>query len=235
MSRPDWIHCAPLIVALALAPRAWAQEVGYPPTRSPFRDLEYRHELTLFGGYYAAGKDPAGVAPQSGPMLGVRYDANVGGPVALFLRASYVASERRPVDPTQPADSRDLEVRSWPLYITDFGLSLNVTGQKSYRRMVPVVSVGIGFAADGNKSVPEDPFRFGTVFAFTYGAGVRFVPGGRFQIRLGADGYFYRLRYPSGYYVPASDGTTVVSADQARNFWKNNAALTVGASFLFFR
>ena len=224
-----------LAAVLTLAPRAWTQEVGYPPARSPFRDLEYRHELTLFGGYYAAGKDPAGVAPRSGPMLGLRYDANVGGPVSLFLRASYVASERRALDPTQPAEARDLGIKSWPLYVTDFGLSLNVTGQKSYRRMVPVVSVGIGFAADGNRSVPEDPFRFGTEFALTYGAGLRFVPGGRFQIRLGADGYLYRLRYPSGYYVPASDGTAVVGASQARNFWKNNVALTIGASYLFFR
>lgn len=235
MSKIGWAQCAAAIVALTFAPRAWAQEVGYPPTRSPFRDLEYRHELTLFGGYYAAGKDPAGVAPRSGPLFGVRYNANVGGPVALFLRASYVASERRVVDPEQPAASRDLGVRSWPLYITDFGLSLNVTGQKSYRRMVPVVSAGIGFAADGNRSVPEDPFRFGTAFTLTYGAALRFVPGGRFQIRLGADAYLYRLRYPSGYYVPASDTTAVVGPSQARSFWKNNAALTIGASYLFFR
>jgi hypothetical protein len=235
MAKTCWVHCAALLTAFVLVRSTSAQEVGYPPTRSPFRDLEYRHELTLFGGYYAAGKDPAGVAPRSGPMLGVRYDANIGGPVSLFLRASYVASERKTVDPTQPAASRDLGVKSWPLYFTDFGLSLNVTGQKSYRRMVPVVSVGIGFAGDGNRSVPEDPFRFGTVFALTYGAGLRFVPGGRFQIRLGADGYLYRLRYPSGYYVPASDTTAVVGPSQARNFWKNNAALTIGASYLFFR
>jgi hypothetical protein len=233
--KSSWVQRLVFLTAVALGQSASAQEVGYPPARSPFRDLEYRHELTLFGGYYAAGKDPAGVAPRSGPMLGVRYDANVGGPVSLFLRASYIASERKMVDPTQPADARDLGVKSWPLYITDFGLSLNVTGQRSYRRMVPVVSVGIGFAADGNRSVPEDPFRFGTVFALTYGAGLRFVPGGRFQIRLGADGYLYRLTYPSGYYVPASDGTAVVGASQARNFWKNNGALTIGASYLLFR
>jgi hypothetical protein len=126
-------------------------------------------------------------------------------------------------------------VKSWPLYITDFGLALNVTGQKSYRRMVPVVSTGIGFITDGNRSVEQDPFRFKTVFAFTYGAGVRFVPGGRFQIRVGADGYLYRLRYPGAYYVPASDGTSVVTASQAQSFWKNNGALTIGASYLFFR
>ena len=39
---------------LALAPGAsLAQDVGYPPARSPFRDLEYKQEVTLFGGWFA--------------------------------------------------------------------------------------------------------------------------------------------------------------------------------------
>ena len=63
--------------AALLASTAGAQ-VGYPPERSPYRDLEYRQELTLLTGYYAASADPAGVAPRSGPMLGLRYDVRVG-------------------------------------------------------------------------------------------------------------------------------------------------------------
>ena len=54
-------------------------------------------------------------------------------------------------------------------------------------------------------------------------------------MRLGADAYLYRLNYPAAYYAEASDGTAVVGPRQAKNFWKNNVALTVGASYLFFR
>lgn len=214
---------------------ARAQEIGYPPERSPFRDIEYRQELTLFGGWFLAGKDPAGIAPQSGPTLGLRYEANVGGPVSLLGRLSTVLSERRVVDPREPEATRELGVQSWPLYIADFGVALNLTGQKSYHRVVPVVNLGFGFVTDFSRSVEEDPFKFGTTFALTYGAGLRVVPGGRFQWRLSLDNYLYRLEYPASYYVLPGDGPAVVDADQKRSFWKNNTAFTLGGSILFFR
>ncbi len=214
---------------------ARAQEIGYPPERSPFRDIEFRQELTLFGGWFLAGKDPAGIAPQSGPTLGLRYEANVGGPVSLLGRLSTVLSERRVVDPREPEATRELGVQSWPLYIADFGLALNLTGQKSYHRVVPVVNLGFGFVTDFSRSVEEDPFDFGTTFALTYGAGLRVVPGGRFQWRLSLDNYLYRLEYPASYYVLPGEEPAVVDADQKRSFWKNNTALTLGGSMLFFR
>jgi hypothetical protein len=83
-----------LAFALALTgtPALAQVDVGYPPPRSPFRDLEFRHELTLFGGYYIAPKDPAGAAPRSAPMEGLRYELVVGGPAQLVLRLARVYS-----------------------------------------------------------------------------------------------------------------------------------------------
>lgn len=220
--------------ALGVPASGSAQQVGYPPDRSPFRDLEYRHELTLFGGLFGAGKDPAGVAPQGGPMAGLRYELRVGGPAQLMVRAAYIQSERNALDPSEPEATRDLGVHSAPLYLVDAGISLNLTGQKSWRRLVPTVNAGIGVVA-GNQDVENDPYRFGTPFAITYGAGLRYVPGGRFAMRLGVDAYSYRLKYPADYYATTSDGTAVIDARQSTNFWKNNVALTIGASYLFFR
>jgi hypothetical protein len=34
----------------------------------------------MFGGYYNAGTDQVGVAPQGGPMVGLRYDLDSEGP-----------------------------------------------------------------------------------------------------------------------------------------------------------
>lgn len=225
---------AALACAALAAPSSSGAQVGYPPERSPFRDLEYKHELTLFGGLYQAGDDPAGVAPQSGPLAGLRYELRVGGPAHLMLRFAYVDSERQALNPAEPAAARDLGVHSAPLYMLDGGISLNLTGQKSWRRLVPTVNAGIGVVA-GGKDVENDPYRFGTPFAITYGAGVRYVPGGRFAMRLGLDSYLFKLEYPSAYYAEAPDGTAVVGPRQATNFWKNNVTLTIGASYLFFR
>jgi len=72
---------------MTIATTAGAQvSVGYPPQDSPYRDLEYHSELTAFGGWFRPASDPAGVAPRGGPMGGIRYEINVGGPVQLVAR-----------------------------------------------------------------------------------------------------------------------------------------------------
>lgn len=226
-----------LILAGTMLPfSAGAQTVvGNLPEDSPFRDLEHRQAITVFGGYYLAGKDPAGVAPRSGLMGGIRYEANVGGPISLFTRLSMVRSERQVIDPREPESSRSLGVQSWPLYAFDAGLGVNATGQRTWHRLAPALNVGIGFAFDANRRVEEDPFRFGTPFALVYGGSVRYVPGGRFQLRFGWDNYLYRLSYPTSYYVEPEGGDPVVPLSQSRAFWKNNMAFTLGGSLFVFR
>lgn len=226
-----------LALALLVAPAHLVAQVdvGYPPPRSPFRDLEFKQEATVFGGYYIAGKDPAGVAPQSGPMAGIRYEVTVGGPAQIVARLARVMSERRVIDPLQPVASRDLGVQDWPLYLVDVGMSLNLTGQRSYRGVVPVIYAGVGLASDLDKQVDEDPYNLGTAFAFSATGGLRFVPGGRFQMRADVGTWLYQIKYPTAYYGITSDNTSVLESDQAKNFWKRNFGLTLGASYLLFR
>ncbi|HEX6574224.1 MAG TPA: hypothetical protein VF042_04570 [Gemmatimonadaceae bacterium] len=226
-----------LVTALVLnsAPLAAQVDVGSPPTSSPFRDLEFRHELTAFGGYYFAAKDPAGVAPRSAPMGGLRYELVIGGPVELVYRVARVNSERRVIDPLEPAASRELGVQSWPLYLTDLGFALNLTGQRSWHGVVPVLNAGIGLVSDLDKKAENDQFNVGTTFAFSFGAGLRIVPGGRFQMRADVGTWMYEYKYPNTYYATTSDNTTVLPDNQAKNFWKKNLGLTLGASYLLFR
>src|SRR6187402_3307599 len=51
-------------LALFVASPLLAQ-VGHDPASSPYRDLEYRQELTPYGGYARAKVDDAGITPQS--------------------------------------------------------------------------------------------------------------------------------------------------------------------------
>jgi hypothetical protein len=220
---------------LGSVPAAAQVDVGYPPPSSPFRDLEFRHELTLFGGYYLAPKIPADVAPRSAPMEGLRYELTVGGPAQLVFRLARVNSERHVINPLEPVASRDLGIKSWPIYLTDLGFSLNLTGQRSWHGVVPVVTAGIGLASDLDKREDDDPFNLGTTFAFSAGAGLRIVPGGRFQLRADAGTWMYQYKYPAAYFATTSDNTTVLNEKQSKNFWKKNLGLTLGASYLLFR
>lgn len=224
-----------VFVAFAAPAAAQGVDVGYPPPRSPFRDLEFKQEATAFGGYYLAGKDPAGVAPRSGPMAGIRYEVGVGGPAQIVARLARVMSERRVINPLEPRATRELGVQDWPLYLVDVGMSINLTGQRSYHGMVPIIYTGIGLASDLDKQVEEDPFNLGTTFAFSVAGGLRFVPGGRFQARADVGTWFYQVKYPTAYYGVTSDNSTVLDADQEKNLWKRNLGLTLGVSYLLFR
>lgn len=227
------LSAAVAMLAIAAAPSAAQAQVGHLPERSPFRDLQFRQEITATTGYFIAARDPAGVAPQSGPMLGARYEVRVGGPASFTARVSHVFSEATTINPGRPAAERVVGTNATSLWLADAGLTVALTGQKSIRRFVPVVNGAVGLVSNFDSKDDIGGYSFGTTFAFSFGAGVRYVPGGNFQLRADISDYLYRIDYPATYRL----GTTpppVVKESQI-SVWKHNAALTVGASYLFFR
>jgi hypothetical protein len=221
-------------VALVCVATTSPAQVGHLPESSPYRDLETRQEFTFFGGHYRAGKESLGVAPRGGGMFGLRYQIHVGGPAFLMARWSHINTDRLAIDPTKVGAARQLGKRNVSVNLYDIDLALNLTGEKSFHHIVPVVNLGAGIASCSCSFEP-DPYTFGTPFAFTFGGGLKFVPGGRFQLTVDWNNYLYQLKYPTAYYVTPTGGTAAVVGNQARSFWKNNRALTAGASLLFFR
>jgi hypothetical protein len=221
-------------LALVVVANAGGAQVGSLPQNSPYRDVETSQEITFFGGHYSAGKDLINVTPHGGPLFGIRYEKHVGGPAFIIGRWSHVNSERFAIDPTKTGDARQLGKKNVSLNIFDLDLAINLTGQKSFHHIVPVVNIGAGIATC-NCTVDPDPYKFGTPFAFSFGGGLRYVPGGRFQLRLDWSDYLYQLKYPPEYYQSITGIPPAVPPDQARSFWKNNGAFTLGASLLFFR
>ena len=225
-----------VLLALLACPAPALAQVGHLPAQSPYQDLDYRQEMTLFTGWFAAGKDVVGVAPQSGPMFGARYEVRIGGPAQFTARLARVFSERRVIDPELVPAQRDLGTRDVGVYLGDVSITVNLTGQKSIQRFVPVLNAGIGLASDF-QGRDVGGYRFGTTFAFTFGGGVRWIPRDRWQLRADFADYVYQVQYPDTYYLPATSGgdDAVLRTGQASSQWKHNVALTVGASYLFFR
>lgn len=230
-------HRALLFVGIALAGSALTSsasaQVGYPPARSPYLDLEHAQELTLFGGQYHAHRDPADVGPQSGFITGLHYEWRAGGPAHLVGEFARISSDRNLIDPAKPEPARQLGTASRPLYSMTAGLGLSTTGAKSWHHIVPELEGGLGFVSDLRSQPDSGGFRFGTRFAFTWGAGVRYVPGGRWAIRADFSNRMYQIGYPQTYYLEPTGGTPVVPATQAKSFWLNNPAFTLGLSRLF--
>lgn len=235
---------------LACASTAVAQ-VGYPPHQSPYRDLRESMEVTFYSGYYRAKKDPARVAPVSGPILGAHYQWRAGGPANLTLDVARISSERRVLDPERKGSTvvgtdttvcavtevtcKSAGVYRWPLYSIDGALAMALTGERSFLRMVPEVKAGFGVVTDFHSQPDVGQFAFGTRFALNWGAGLRLLPGGRYSFRADITNRLYSVKYPVSYYVPADDGTMIFTQRQSRSAWLNNPAFTFGVSYMFSR
>jgi hypothetical protein len=210
-----------------------AAQVGHEPATSPYRDLEFRQELTPFGGYARARVDPAGVLPQSASITGLHYELYLAGPVSLTSDVSAMFSDRTVIDPTKPAVSRLVGTEAASVYGLDLGIALGLTGRKSWHNLSPQVRAGVGVlhsdAADDTTGL-----KFGTPFAITFGAGVKFVTRGRLQVRADIGTRLFKQKYPDAYYRTASDNTAVLT-DSKRSYWTNHGLLTAGVSYLFDR
>lgn len=228
---------AGVVLAMAcVAPTATAQ-VGYEPAASPYRDVEYRQGVTAFAGWFSAALDPARVAPRSGPMAGLRYDLHLTGPAQLTVRSAYVSSERNVIDPRQPPATRLLERRAVPLLLSDVDITVNLTGERSWHYLVPLVQVGGGIASDLRPSQDVGNYSFGTTFALAFGAGVRWVPGGRFEVRADVTDHLYSIRYPSSYFqsTSANGNSPVLGESTGTSKWRHNAGVTLGVTYRFRR
>lgn len=222
-------------VAIASAPLA-AQagtQVGYQPANSPYVDLPFAQEFTVFGGQYHAHRDVADVGPQSGVITGVHYEWRAGGPAHLTGEIAYISSDRNLINPLKSGPARELGSESRPLYTADVGLGLSLTGEKSWHRLVPMVFGGVGLISDFHSLPDSGGFLFGTRFTFNYGASLRYLAGGKWQIRADLKNRLYTISYPQTFFTAPTGGTAVVTADKAKSYWLNNPALTLGLSYLF--
>jgi hypothetical protein len=223
------------VVFLAGVPAALGAQVGHEPRRSPYRDLEYRQEITFLGGNFDAAVDPAKVAPRSGPMVGVHYEIRMGGPAYFAARVVGVLSERTVVDPKLDLAERVLQRdKSSPFLLTDIGVSLNLTGFKSWHGLVPFVGTGLGMGT-GFEGQDVGGYRFGYPFLIIVRPGIKFSTGGQWHGRLEASNYFYRIRYPETYFIKTGADDPVLEPGSARNYWKRNLGLTLGMTYTFGR
>ena len=221
--------------ALLIMVRPALAQVGHMPDRSPYLDLDYSQELTLLGGYLRARHDPAGIAPLSRSIVGLRYELRLAGPLSFDANVIAGGGDRNVVDPLKPATTRNRGTASNAVVAGDLGLALNLTGARSWHHLVPQISAGLGGVSSKARD-DSSGFAFGTRFAFVMGGGVKYVPtGSRFQLRADVSDRIFKLDYPDAYYRLASDNTAVLPGSTAKSFYTHHTAFTVGVSYLFAR
>ncbi|HEY9425614.1 MAG TPA: hypothetical protein VIR34_00560 [Gemmatimonadaceae bacterium] len=222
------------LLLLAAAPAA--AQVGHPPSESPYHDIPFKQEITVYGGDYQGAIGRAGVGPTGGPVIGARYSIRLGGPVEATAHVARVATSRMVKDPLKVGNERLVGEESFGLYMADVGFALNLTGQKSYHRFVPVVGAGLGVVS-GSGSPDVGGFKVGTPFALNFRAALRFIPKGNISARLELSDNMFQLSYPAAYFrsPPIGEGTPILDRSAGDNQWTHHRVLTLGISYMFSR
>lgn len=226
----------PFLLAAFVAAPLGAQVVGHTPENSPFEDLRGRQALTLFTGLIAPGGDPAGVGPRTGMQLSARYELLLTGPLWLQARATYAPSlDRTMKDPVLVGAARNVGTSTRPLAALEAGFGLNLTGNKSWHRVVPQVHTGFGWVTGGTSEFDVGGYKFGNKFTVSYGVGARIVTGRAWELSADVTHLFWKYKYPEDYTGSGGSGDNSILQGGALGPWQGNAVLSFGVSRFFFR
>lgn len=223
-----------LALLIAFAPVAGAQVVGTLPDKSPFVDLHDGPQLGLVGGWLAAGHDAVGVNAKSAPIIGVRYDLSLGGPVYVTGTVFGTTTNRTILDYTKPAARRNTGTQDFELVDANVALALSLTGRRTWHRIQPLVNIGAGVVTGLGDKGDISGYSFSTAFQFSYGAGVRLVTSSRSEFRLDINQYWWNVKYPPLYRSTQGDPVAIKPTGSLSS-WTANTGLTLAWSLRAFR
>lgn len=191
-------YAAAVGVLVVLAqPGAVLAQVGHPPQSSPYRDLRKGHTLTALAGYFGGDGGRFNIGPHKGTVFGGRYDIRTGSTIQLGLGFARGSLDRFIVNPFVTLANR----RSGPVRQTvtfgELNLQFNLTGRKSWNRIAPFVSAGVGLALAGDTPADTSRYDFGRKFYFVPAIGTRIFLSDRLHLRGEARLTFWKLNYPT--------------------------------------
>jgi hypothetical protein len=225
-----------LIIGLLFVPGAASAQVGHDPARSPYRTLRYGQFVGAQGGWFGGSGGPLGVAPHGGKVFGLRYDFLGNGTVSIGFAGSMAWLNRIIVDPHYPIE---FAARDTVPQRTVFGeaiIQFNLTGGKTWHRLAPFVSAGLGVVLAARTPADTSGFGFRFQAAVTPGVGTRIFLSEKLFLRLEARTTFWQVKYPESFRIPPSTDPTAppVLASPAKE-WLTSGWYSIGLSYAFSR
>ncbi|MEO8029250.1 MAG: hypothetical protein ABI765_00305 [Gemmatimonadota bacterium] len=219
-----------LLASLAMAVPMAAQ-VGRPPDRSPFRDIESGHSFTPFVGYMWGSGGTLGVGPHDGMIYGFRVDARISAPLTLGFQMSYGDLKRNYFDLEDTTGTALRGLIKTHVIQAEISALLNLTGKKSWHHLAPFIGVAGGLAFGSKASVDSSGYKFGTKFVFAPMAGTRIVIANGVMLRAEWRWNFWQIKYPNTYSLPTPAAETLLGANLSE--WIASPSLTAGLSIGF--
>ncbi|MBI4419196.1 MAG: hypothetical protein HY560_00060 [Gemmatimonadetes bacterium] len=223
-----------MTLAVTLFSSAGAQ-VGHAPERSPYRDLRAKQAASAIAGYVWGSGGVAKVGPTNGRLFGVRYDRQVGTAADILIGLSYGRFQRYRVDPAQPVATRTSGPEDEDIAMMEAGVSLVLTGRKSWHGLVPYVGTGVGVAFDVQLAEDISTYSFGTKGLLIPHLGVKWFPVQALAVKLEGRSYFWRLSYPTQFFLPPTglDVPPVLTAEDPTAEWTMHPTLILAVGYTF--
>lgn len=221
-------------VALLLLPRGAGAQVGHAPETSPYHDLRAKQAASFIGGFLSGQRGTPGVSPFRGPVVGIRYDRQVGTAAEVLIGISGAHLDHYIVDATQPLATRTTGPVKGDLIFMETGFSLIVTGRKSWHGFVPYVGGMLGVAFETSLGTFNE-FTFGTRGTVTPHVGLKWFPVQALAFKVEARDVIWRVKYPEPWFTPQStDGEPVLESgrDKAAE-WLHHPTLMISLGYTF--
>jgi hypothetical protein len=206
-----------------------AAQVGYPPDRSPYRDIRSGGTAVLGFGYLGGSRGSVGVGPSDGNVWSVRYELPLGRTFGVTVEGADALTTRFVLDPTKDATIRTTGPVQNSLAIVDLGFQMVLTGGKTWHGFAPFVGAKLGVAIANRLASDTSQYNFGTKVTFGPEAGFRLYLGRQLSLRADATLLFWKLSYPLEYRVPPTTcsgagcnsvlGPTDALSEWARERW----------------
>ena len=231
------IGAATLALCLCVSPLA--AQVGHAPGKSPYRDILHGSAWSLVYGDLGGDGGKLGIGPHNGPTYGVRYDFRMSGFIQAGLSATYMDLERLIVDADDTPATRVKGPVAQSVVTIEAALQLNLTGAKTWHRLQPFLTGGLGYALSSSTKADTSGFKFGNRFSISPGIGLRIYPSSRLHLRPEARQHYWKLKYPTAFQdepadvVGAIGNPDAVITDKKLNEWASAWWLMAGVGFSF--
>lgn len=203
---------------------------------SPYRFVDDGQQAGVFVGHVLTDPGTLDLGPESATGVGLRYGIRIAGPFSVEAAGMVLPTTRAVQDtfvvgtdttsgPAEGNPSADMT-----LGIATIDLRFDITGPRTWHRLMPFALLGIGGAfvvsEDDEQDLGLDPdlrFRMGTRLIGDLGVGVEWFPLERFIVRLDARTMLWQIDAPNG----------MRTLDAPLEEWVQNFLLAAGVSFRF--
>lgn len=219
---------------LLLQPGAARAQIGHAPEGSPYRDLRAKQAASFIGGFLRGQRGKPRAAPSDGPVVGLRYDRQIGSAVEVLIGISGARLDKYIIDPTVAPEFRATGPVKDDVVFMETGMSLLITGRKSWRGFVPYIGGMVGVVFETGLGTLSQ-FNFGTRVAVTPHVGFKWYPVQALAFKVEARDVLWRVKYPEAWFSTQVAGIPPVLVAGTHNGteWLHHPTLMVSLGYTF--